>query len=226
MEGIHSHRKHLFWEYNFGSFDILCKGSIYSRAKWALSWATRSGICRCVPCYTCDVKQAGAPNDAQFARLWRTRTSIRPLEVCPELGVDPLKFVVRGAFTLWNFAQRVATSWKVGIGRGSGPSCFGCNFLKARTKRAQIHISSTQRTFTTCFPFVTNTCVKTVHSKAASTPQISNFIGCEKSIALHSKSKKYTQDGVTLNSCERLEVLNWHGVITSTLMNREVKIPP
>ena len=48
------------------------------------------------------------PNDAQFARLWRTRAEIRPLQVFPVRGVDPLSLLVRGVFTLENFVQCVS----------------------------------------------------------------------------------------------------------------------
>ena len=68
-------------------------------------------------------------------------------------------------------------------------------------------------------------CIYTVWSKAASVSQILHFISCEKLCALHSKSKYYTQDFLTLESCERLAVLNWHGVIPSKLMNRGWKYP-
>ena len=41
-----------------------------------------------------------APNDAQFAHIWRPRTKIRPLQVCPLHGIDPLNWLARGMFTL------------------------------------------------------------------------------------------------------------------------------
>ena len=43
---------------------------------------------------------ARAPNDAQFARLLRTRTEIHPLQVCPMRGVDPPTLLLWGVFTL------------------------------------------------------------------------------------------------------------------------------
>ena len=34
-----------------------------------------------------------APNDTQFAHLWRFRMENRPLQVCPMQGVDPLNLI-------------------------------------------------------------------------------------------------------------------------------------
>ena len=46
--------------------------------------------------------QVRAPNDAQFARLWRTRTESHPLQVGHVPAVDPLNLVASGVFTLYN----------------------------------------------------------------------------------------------------------------------------
>ena len=40
-----------------------------------------------------------APNGARFVRLCRTRTEIRPLQVCPVRGIDPLNGLARAVFT-------------------------------------------------------------------------------------------------------------------------------
>ena len=51
-----------------------------------------------------------APSDAQFVRLWRTRTDFHPLQVCAVRGVDLLNLLVRGVFT--SKALYCASAWK------------------------------------------------------------------------------------------------------------------
>ena len=59
--------------------NLIFKGGMKHAACWAMKYS---------------------PNDAEFARLRRTRTDVHPLQVCPVRGVDPLNLQVRGVFTL------------------------------------------------------------------------------------------------------------------------------
>ena len=61
-----------------------------------------------------------ASNDAQFMRLWHTRTDFHPLQVCPVHIVDPQTLLVRGVFTPYSFALCV--------------SLKKCEFLPSATK--------------------------------------------------------------------------------------------
>ena len=55
-----------------------------------------------------------ASSDARFARLWRTRTEIHPLQVCPVRGTDPLNWPAR--VCLLSKISHYTSAWKSGNG--------------------------------------------------------------------------------------------------------------
>ena len=70
---------------------------------WSVIWSTNLAAGKPVTTYRCR-----APNDAQFAHLWCTRTDFHPLQVCTMCGVDPLNLLVRGVFTPYSFVLCVS----------------------------------------------------------------------------------------------------------------------
>ena len=71
-----------------------------------------------------------APNDAQFARLWRIRAEIHPLQVCPVHGVHPLNLLVE--VCLLSKTLYCVSAWK-------STNTFCVSFITTRIRHAQVH---------------------------------------------------------------------------------------
>ena len=91
----------------------------------------------------CHAYHHRAPNDTPFARLWRTRTEIHPLQVCPVRGIDPLNWPVRDVSLLSKILHS-ASVWK-----------SGNEFLLARQRQHSCDLGKSvmlsAQLFTLCF---------------------------------------------------------------------------